>query len=73
MNSCNRRIEKGYDTKMRLPVLAVLCVFGAAAAANVFGNEEGFRRASLESRQNKQERVCWTSVNDRCRKLQEVA
>ena len=64
MNSCNRRIEKGYDTKMRssfLPVLlAVLSLFGAAAAANVFGSEEGFRRASLESRQNKQERVCLT-------------
>ena len=51
-----------------LPVLAVLCLFGAAAAANVFGSE-GFRRASLESRENKQERVSLTLVYEKCRKL----
>ena len=45
-----------------LPILAVLSLFGAVAAANVFGNEEGFRRASLESRQNKQERVGLTLI-----------
>merc|ERR1712038_1502586 len=56
MGSCNRRIEKGYHTKMRssfLSILAILCLFGTAATTNVFGNE-GFRRASLESRQNQQ-------------------